>query len=210
MDLFDSISRIAVDALAAKPAVTESVIATSTDEMLADPDAHHLRIIATSRQDPRIEYVVMKAPWRPVCWGALGWPGATTKLERACRYEFGELPPLDATPGTFDTPAWRRSGDALFVGVAPSDLLDATPKQYLQPLTTFVRVVERRLRLGIPTSKRSVGSSIALVVTPGSRCPRCTKAMAPMAVKCADCGWTLSPGDTGGVEPLYPESLSDT
>lgn len=211
VDIFDDLSRLASAAICSDAKSVENVLPVEADDMLRDPDSHWLRTLAVSRQDNRIEYVIMKNDWRPVAWGALALRGATQQLRRACRYEFDALPPLDAHLGTFDTPGWHRANGLLFVGVAPSDFGDTLPRVFVEPLLAFVRIVERRLRLGIPVSKRAVGLSLPFVITRGNVCPTCQKPLKPMAVTCADCGWALSSSRTATRdEARYPDSLPDT
>lgn len=209
---FDALSRAAVAAIALRAAEVEHVRSVNATELLSDPDADFLRTVAVSRRDPRIQYVVIKGTWRPVAWGALALPGATQRLNQAATFEFGPLPPLDGGLGAFDTPAWRRSQGSLFIGVAPSDFAETTTETYVPRLLTFVRIIERRLRLGIPASRRERGLSLPLVITRGNTCPRCAKPLQPMAVNCEHCGWSLSSDASGAIREttMYPDGLADT
>lgn len=209
---FDDLSRFLAELITADPGVAGPVRPSAPQEMLDSPDASFLRHVAVSRCDARIQYVLLKGDWRPIAWGALALPGATRQLERAAIYEFGQLPALDGGLGIFDTPAWRRSANALFVGIAPSDFADASTYSYVDPCLTFIRIVERRLRLGIPQTRRAPGLSLPLVITAGNTCPSCARGLAPMAVTCLNCGWTLPPGGNRSrtVEPAFPDGLPDT
>jgi hypothetical protein len=211
MPLFDDLVHGMKSAFPAEGALSRHVYHGDSPQMALATNIDGVAAVAVSKVDGRIEYIAIRGDWRPIAWGAVAAVGAVRKLERACTFEFGSLPPLDATYGTFDRPAWRRLNGELFICVAPSDYGQIAVATCVDLFVAFIEAVERRLRLGIPRTKRGEGLSLPLVVPKGNTCPRCDRPLAIMAVVCNTCGWTLATERRPrAAESNYPDLLPDT